>query len=657
MKLFIAEKPSLGRAVANVLPKPHQNGEGFIKVGTGDIVTWCIGHLLEQAEPDAYDPAFKKWSTDHLPIIPGEWKLVVKSKTRKQFTVVKKLIKQASVLVNLGDPDREGQILIDEMIDYCGASQTKKKNALRCLVSDLNPGAVNKALNNLKPNSEFRSLSVSALARARADWLYGMNMTRMCTLQGQKSGYQGVLSIGRVQTPVLGLVVYRDLEIENFVSKPFYEVLANFQTQKGEIYQGKWKPSEACQPYMDEEGRVLSRALAENVVGRIANKHGEISGFTKKTSKKSAPLPHALSSLQIEAAKMFGLSAQKVLDTCQALYERHKIITYPRSDCRYLPKGHLAEAPQVIAAIDATHNTLSNFTAGADLSIKSAAWNDKKVGAHHAIIPTTKKIAQAKLTKDEANIYFLVARQYLCQFYPASQYAEKEIKTIVEGGLFISKQKDLTFVGWQALFNKTENQSNGQSNDEHGQNVKRLPDVAIGDKVLCLNGEILDKNTTPPKRFNDATLLAAMTGIARYVSSPDIKKILKDTDGIGTEATRASIIELLFKRQYLIRQGKEILSTDIGRSVITALPQSVGKPDMTAIWESQLEAICQKQQKYNDFMQGVTTSLDGLLKDTSQANFASLNGKGSAKSKYKKNNNKMNERRSFKKKGAANKGS
>ena len=624
MKLYIAEKPSLGRAVASVLPKPQQKGEGFITVGNGDVVTWCIGHLLEQAEPEAYDPAYKKWSVEHLPIVPDEWQLVVKSKTRKQFNVVKKLIKQASVLVNLGDPDREGQILIDEMISFCGASESKKNNALRCLVSDLNPGAVKKALNNLRPNREFLSLSVSALARARADWLYGMNMTRLCTLQGQKSGYQGVLSVGRVQTPVLGLVVYRDLEIENFVSKPFYEVVARLQTENGESYFAKWKPGEACAPYMDEEGRVLSRGLAENVVRRITDKPGEIEDAKQKTSKKAPPLPHSLSSLQIEAAKVFGYSAQKVLDTCQALYERHKVITYPRSDCRYLPKAQLSDAKDVVEASCGISNSLSEHKTALDLSLRSSAWNDKKVGAHHAIVPTSKTMPAAKLSKDELNIYYLIARHYFAQFLSASQYAEKEVKTRVEGGLFISRQKDQIFPGWEVLFKK--------SQQDKPKTEAPLPPMQTGDAVHCLGGEIMDKNTVPPKRFTDATLLAAMTGIARYVSDPDIKKILKDTDGIGTEATRAGIIELLFKRQYLNRVGKDIVSTEIGRSVILALPESVGKPDMTAIWEAQLEAIYQKQQKYQDFMQQVMQSLNGLLNDTRQANFTGLRGKGKAKS-------------------------
>ena len=207
MILYIAEKPSVGRAVADVLPKPQQKGDGFIKVGNGDVVTWCIGHLLEQAEPEAYNPEFKKWRKEHLPIIPSEWKQQIKRETSQQFSVVKKLIKEATLLVNMGDPDRVGQILVDEVINYSGVSKTKREATQRCLINDMNPAAIQKALNNLRPNTDFIPLATSALARARADWLYGINMTRLCTLLGQAVGYQGVLSIGRVQTPVLGLVV------------------------------------------------------------------------------------------------------------------------------------------------------------------------------------------------------------------------------------------------------------------------------------------------------------------------------------------------------------------------------------------------------------------------------------------------------------------
>lgn len=627
MKLFIAEKPSLGRAVADALPKPHQKKDGYIIVGNGDIVTWCIGHLLEQAEPEYYNSMYKKWTVEHLPIVPENWKMNVKSKTKKQFTVVKKLIKDADELVNIGDPDREGQVLIDEMINYCGASSFKKASTQRCLISDLNVLAVKKALKDLKPNSDFLSLSVSALARARADWLYGMNMTRMCTLKGQTAGYKGVLSIGRVQTPVLGLIVYRDLEIENFVSKPFYEVNAVLETQSGQTFEGKWKPSSACEPYMDNEGRVIVKGLVENVVKRITNKSGHVLKFTNKTSKKSPPLPHSLSSLQIEAARVFGLSAQKVLDACQILYERHKLITYPRSDNRYLPNGHLTDASKVINAISTICPKLSEHSKEADLSIKSAAWNDKKVEAHHAIIPTMKAMDVSNLSKDELNLYYLISRQYIVQFYAHSEYADKEINTEIEGGLFVSKQRDLVILGWEALF-KTREQVKKNT-------TANLPDVNKGDSIICIEGKIINKNTTPPKRFTDATLLMAMTGISKFVTSPEIKKVLKETDGIGTEATRAGIIELLFKRQYLERKGKDIISTDIGRSVILALPKSVGRPDMTAIWEAQLDAIYRKEQNYNEFMKRVVANLNELLSEAKVADFSNLRGKGKQR-KFKK---------------------
>lgn len=232
MRLFIAEKPSLGRAIADVLPKPHQRGDGFIKCGNDDVVTWCVGHLLEQAEPDAYDPKFKQWRLEHLPIIPEKWILLPRKEVKKQLSVVEKLIHQADVLVNAGDPDREGQLLVDEVFSYVNLSAEKRDGILRCLISDLNPNAVEKAVQKLQPNRHFIPLATSALARARADWLYGINMTRAYTIRGRQAGYDGVLSVGRVQTPVLGLIVRRDLEIENFQPKDFYEVLAWVKDEK-----------------------------------------------------------------------------------------------------------------------------------------------------------------------------------------------------------------------------------------------------------------------------------------------------------------------------------------------------------------------------------------------------------------------------------------
>lgn len=625
MILYIAEKPSLGRALAEVLPKPHRKGDGFITVGNGDVVSWCIGHLLEQAQPDAYSPEYKKWRLEHLPIVPKQWQLEVKANTRKQLSCLKKLIKKATVLVNVGDPDREGQILVDEVIHHCGVPKAKVTSAKRCLINDLNPSAVKKSLNNLKQNTDFIPLAASALARARADWLYGMNMTRLCTVQGKKSGFNGVLSIGRVQTPLLGLVVKRDIEIEHFVSKPFYELEVNLTTEQGFSFKSKWQPSEACQPYMDEENRVLSRKLVENVASRVQNQTGAIDKFSDKLKKQAPPLPYNLSALQIDAAKLLGFSAKQVLDTCQNLYEKHKLITYPRSDNRYLPAGHFSEASQVIAAISSVDKSLSNIIHTADIHKKSKAWDDKKVDAHHAIIPTHKK-SGASLSAAESKVYELIARQYLMQFLPSFDYRQIQVDSIIAGGLFITKRKEVIAEGWKiALLNHSKAKSNEKENDYAKD---KMPTLNVGDSVSCTDASILDKNTTPPKRFNDASLLSAMTGIARYVTDPEIRKILRETDGIGTEATRAGIIETLFKRQFLQRKGKEIHATDIGHQLIKHLPDSVVLPDMTAQWESQLNAISQRELNYQQFMQAMTDTLRQLINDNSAMAFNGLRGKG-----------------------------
>ena len=628
MILYIAEKPSVGRAVADVLPKPQQKGDGFIKVGNGDVVTWCIGHLLEQAEPEAYHPDYKKWRKEHLPIIPQEWKQQIKRETSKQFSVVKKLIKEARLLVNMGDPDRVGQILVDEVINYSGVSKAKREMTKRCLINDMNPAAIQKALNNLRANSDFIPLATSALARARADWLYGINMTRLCTLLGQEVGYQGVLSIGRVQTPVLGLVVHRDADIENFVSKPFYEVFVTVQTQQNETFSAKWQPSDACEPYRDEDGRVLVRKLAETVVQKVTGQPSLITAVAKDQKKQQAPLPYSLSALQIDASKRFNLNAQKTLDICQQLYERHKLITYPRSDCRYLPTGHYAERHGVTQAIGKTVPALTTAISAADLALKSQAWNDAEISAHHAIIPTATSMDAARLSHDERQIYELIARQYLMQFYPPFVYAEHQIDVEIAGGQFIARQKTLLAPGWKALL--AHEKSTGPDTEFART---QLPNVQVGDRGECIDAQLSEKQTSPPKHFTDATLLAAMTGIARYVTDPEVKKVLRETDGLGTEATRAGIIELLFKRQFLTKQGKDIRATEIGKQLINSLPKRMVVPDMTAHWEAQLEAICQKRLRYNDFMLPLTDGLKTLLLevDSQKQNFSALHGMGQNK--------------------------
>lgn len=621
-----------------VLPKPHRKAEGYIEAANGDCVSWCIGHLLELAEPDAYNPNFKKWRYDDLPIIPDRWQLQVKAATGKQFRVLETLVARADELVHAGDPDREGQLLVDELFAYLQISKARRQTLKRLLISDLNPAAVQRALASMRDNHEFAALSTSALARSRADWLYGINMTRAYTLKGQAAGHRGVLSVGRVQTPLLGLVVRRDLDIEHFVAKPFFEVMADVQTDKGEQFSLKWKPSKACEDYQDDEGRVLSRGLAENVIRRIAGKPGKVIELSQKQRREAPPLPFNLSALQIEAARYFALTAQQVLETCQTLYERHRLITYPRSDSRHLPEEHFAQRAATLAVLRANIPALSELLADAspedgekaglkpgnfDPDLQSKAWDDSKVDAHHAIVPTQKRMQLSQLNDNERRIYLLLVRNYLLQFYPDYRYRDTRVAAEIEGGRFEAQAQQGSHEGWKGVHRRFGEQlfarksSDAERSDTemtHGADTRRLPGLKKGQALTCLQGRLLERRTTAPKPFTDASLLAAMTGVARFVSDPALKKILRETDGLGTEATRAGILELLFRRGFLHRQGRRIHATTLGRQLIASLPEVAVLPDMTARWESSLEAISQGAGSYTAFMADLQSALQELIR-------------------------------------------
>ena len=447
----------------------------------------------------------------------------------------------------------------------------------------MSPDAVRRALSALESNAKYRPLYESALARQRADWLYGMNMTRLYTLLGRASGYDGVLSVGRVQTPLLGLIVQRDLTIESFTPATYFVVSADVSAEGVPGFRAAWQPGEALQSHLDDENRLLQRDIAEGVCERTRGQAGRITKSTRETKSEPAPLPYSLADLQIDAGRKAGLSAQAVLEACQRLYETHRLLTYPRSDCSYLPEGHFAAASAVIRAITTHAPALASMAANTTLSLRSKAWNDKKVTAHHAIIPTPTTGTRPTLNANDRVIYELVCTRYLAQFYPPFEYLQTKLELDVAGERFTASGRQVVGEGWRALGKTVSNE------DEEAEGS--VPSLAVGASVVATNVDISEKKTQPPKRFADATLIQAMCNIAKYVTDANVKKILGDADGIGTPATRAAIIETLFNRGFIARDKKFIVSTPTGRALIKALPASATTPDMTAVWEAAMTEL------------------------------------------------------------------
>jgi len=578
MRLFIAEKPSLGRAIADCLPGPQKKGNGYIETG-GGTVTWCFGHILEAAEPGDYAAKWKTWpgTPSELPIIPEIWKLTPVPKAKDQLKIIKDLLGDASEIVHAGDPDREGQLLVDEVLEYLG----NKKPVLRIWLSALDEKSVRQALSSLKSNSSFAPMKNAARARAQADWLVGMNLSRAYSISARNGGNPvAVLSIGRVQTPTLSLVVSRDLEIEHFVPKDFFAVVARIESGTSGRFDAFWTPPDN-HPALDSEKRCIDRAEAERIAFRIKGQEGRLD--VRKTEKSEPPpLPWSLSSLTMDASKKYGLSAKDVLDTAQSLYEK-KLTTYPRTDCEYLPENQKGEVRDILSALS-KRTGYAGLTEGADPGLVSGAWNTEKVTAHHAIIPTREAGSSQTLSDREEKIFDLVCRRYLAQFYPPFRYTETVVTLLLSGEPFRATGKMPLSVGWKSVY-RTDDED-----DENGQDPT-LPPLSSGDVARCRDGTVKAKKTTPPKPYTDGTLIAAMKNVGKTLSDPGEKKILLDTDGLGTEATRAAVIEGLLYRGYIEKNKKALVSTPKGRALIAAVDPEVKSPATTALWERRLDAI------------------------------------------------------------------
>ena len=592
MRLFIAEKPSLGKAIAAQLPGPRKPARTHIECGGGVVVSWAFGHLYEQAEPDAYLPdtvpkngkGRKKWRLEDLPIIPETWQKVPKAEAREQLTAIRALLKTADEVVNAGDPDREGQLLIDEILE----AMHWKGRTLRIWLAALDPASVQKALGDLKDNAHYKPLRDAAEARGRADWLVGMNLTRAYTL---KSNGQGVVSVGRVQTPTLGLVVRRDSEIEQFTPVTFYVPQVMFRHSNG-TYKASWK-APADTPGLDTEGRLVNLPTAQAIISAAGHQAGTIKVFDTEDASEAPPLPFTLSKLQAAASAKHGLSAKATLDAAQALYETHKLTSYPRTDCPYLPESQLSDARLVLAAVACVNPAMAGLVKGADMSLKSAAWNDSKIGAHHGIIPTSHdQVSIDSLSEAERQVYDLIVRAYLAQFYPPHRYTKTVTVTVSGGHEWEAKGRTQLAAGWRAVMG-------GQEKPD--TDVQALPLMKIGDAVDWTDGRVDHRQTKPQARFTDGTLIAAMSSVHKLVTDPKIKARLKETSGLGTEATRAAIIEVLVKRGFIERKGKTVVSTEAGRILVAALPPALTDPGVTGLWEDFLAEVAAGTRTLADF--------------------------------------------------------
>ena len=612
MRVFIAEKPTVARAIAAVLPGPQQRHKTYIQSGEANVVVWCAGHILTPYMPEDYDPRYQRWEVADLPIIPSDWKLKILARTRDLYQTIAKFARQATLIVHAGDPDREGQLLVDEVLAQIGVLVPIK----RLLINDLNAVAVKRALGKLEDNAAYAGLRDAALGRGRADWLYGLNLTRLYTVKGRESGYSGVLSVGRVQTPVLGLVVRRDREIEAFLSKPFYELTAELAVGEG-TFTAKWVPAERYASVQDEEGRIIERTTVEQLAQSLQGQPGSIASVKTQHKREPPPLPFSLPELQKMASKGRGLSPKKTLDVAQSLYEKHQVLTYPRSDCTYLPIDHWGEGGVVRDAIVQSvgrQHALYPMTERVNLIHRGRCWSDDKVTAHHAIIPTSKWIPLDTLSADERWIYTIVAHRYLLQFCADREYEQTDVIASVELNegpeAFKARGRVESEPGWRQyshlLMNKTP-QRDEQATDQEA--ITPLPFLRQGESVCCESTQVHDKQTTPPQHFTEGTLLEAMTSIARYVQDPELKKLLRDTDGLGTPATQAGIIDILFKRAYLEKQRKLVMATALGRDMVDTLPQAITLPDMTAHWEMQLARIAEEEADLASFLAGVTAGV------------------------------------------------
>ncbi|MFU2067502.1 DNA topoisomerase III [Bordetella hinzii] len=590
MRVFLCEKPSQGKDIARVLGA-GQRGNGCYS-GAGVVVTWCIGHLVEAVPPEGYGEQYKRWALEQLPILPERWRVEPKAATVAQFKVVQQLVAKAGELVIATDADREGEMIAREIIDLCGY----RGPIQRLWLSALNDASIRKALSTLKPSAETMPLYFSALARSRADWLIGMNLSRLFTLLGRQAGYNGVLSVGRVQTPTLKLVVDRDREIARFVSVPFWATEVAL-SHAGQTFVASWTPPQGS---TDEAGRCLRQPVAQQAAERLrAAGTAQVLSVETERVREGPPLPFDLGTLQEVCSKQLGLDVQETLDIAQALYETHKATTYPRSDSGHLPESTLAEVPAVLDSLVKTDPSLRPLIDRLNRQQRSRAWNDGKVTAHHGIIPTLEPANLSAMTDKELAVYRLIRAHYLAQFLPHHEFDRTVAQLTCGGQSLVAVGKQIATAGWRQVL------AAPALDDTDGEDARCgqvLPALKAGDACQVGQVELKALKTLPPKPYTQGELVKAMKGVAKLVTDPRLKQKLKDTTGIGTEATRANIISGLLARGYLLKKGRAIRASDAAFTLIDAVPAAIADPGTTAVWEQALDMIEAGQMALDTFI-------------------------------------------------------
>jgi DNA topoisomerase-3 len=640
MTLLVAEKPSVGQDLARVLPGPFKKGEGFLE-GPEHVITWAVGHLVQLAEPEAYDPKYKSWRMADLPIVPERFKLVVRDeRSRKQMSVVSKQLGRDDIaeVVNACDAGREGELIFA----YTYEKAKAKKPVKRLWLNSMTTAAIKAALGSLRPAEEFALLEEAARSRSEADWIVGMNATRAATIR-LRSSFDGAVSLGRVQTPTLAIVARREEEIKAFQPEPYWLVDATFQApaldgESGErAYVGHYQ-APAGSPGSTRGPRLGTEQEAEAIVAACRGRTGTITKLEKKEQREKAPMLYDLTTLQREANNRYGFSAKRTLGAAQRLYEEHKALTYPRTNSRYLPTDMVEEIKPIAELLTAQSEYAkgAEYVVGLDVLPLARVVNDEKVTDHHAIIPTRSEHPVEKMGSDDRRIYDMAVRRFLAVFHPEAVFENTRVETTVmpeatagtqdgAGHVFRTRGKLLLVPGWRGVYDEVAADAKADADgrgEEDEATDQTLPRLVADEQVRTASIESLRKETKPPRRYSDASLLGAMETAGKLVDDDELREAMKDS-GIGTPATRAAIIERLITVGYVERDGRALVATDKGLNVIRLLGEhALTSPGLTGSWEQRLGKIERGEDSRKRFMsdiagfaQETVKQLDETLKD------------------------------------------